>query len=171
MSLSVQGTLTQGTNQQNIISAGNQATFTYIVQNSGPDLANNITLIDNLSSAVTGVPLTFVSASVSSGTCGGGSTNAIVSCSLPSLQAGSTATVTIVVTPNGTATGNSQSFNGGAVQLMAPGNIVLGADIGGSDDGGLQHDASARSPSPSPRPDSPRITRLRWHRIPFTRPA
>ena len=33
--------------------------------------------------------------------------------------------MTIVVTPNGTATGNPQSFNGGAVQLMAPGNIVL----------------------------------------------
>ena len=125
MSLSVQGTLTQGTNQQNIISAGNQATFTYIVQNSGPDLANNITLIDNLSSSVTGVPLTFNSASVSSGTCGGVSTNAIVSCSLPSLQAGSTATVTIVVTPTGSATGNPQTFNGGAVQVMAPGNIVL----------------------------------------------
>ena len=125
MSLSVQGTLTQGTNQQNIISAGNQATFTYVVQNSGPDLANNITLIDNLSPAVTGVPLTFNSASVSSGTCGGASTNAIVSCSLPSLQAGSTATVTIVVTPTGSATGNSQPFNGGAVQVMAPGNIVL----------------------------------------------
>jgi uncharacterized repeat protein (TIGR01451 family) len=125
MSLSIQGTLTQGTNQQNIISAGNQATFSYIVLNSGPDLANNITLIDNLSSSVTGVPLTFVSASVSSGTCGGVSTNAIVSCTLPSLQAGSTATVTIVVTPTGSATGNPQSFNGGAVQLMAPGNIVL----------------------------------------------
>lgn len=125
MSLSVQGTLSQGTNQQNIISAGNQATFTYIVQNSGPDLANNITLIDNLSSSVTGVPLTFNSASVSSGTCGGVSTNAIVSCSLPSLQAGSTATVTIVVTPTGSATGNPQSFNGGTVQVMAGGNIVL----------------------------------------------
>jgi uncharacterized repeat protein (TIGR01451 family) len=125
MSLSIQGTLTQGTNQQNIISAGNQATFSYIVLNSGPDLANNITLIDNLSSSVTGVPLTFVSASVSSGTCGGVSSNAIVSCTLPSLQAGSTATVTIVVTPTGSATGDPQTFNGGAVQLMAPGNIVL----------------------------------------------
>lgn len=125
MSLSVQGTLTQGTNQQNIISAGNQATFTYIVQNSGPDLANNITLIDNLNSSVTGVPLTFNSASVSSGTCGGVSTNSIVSCTLPSLQAGSTATVTIVVTPTGSATGTHQAFNGGAVQVIAPGNIVL----------------------------------------------
>jgi len=124
MSLSVQGTLTQGTNQQNFVSAGNQATFTYIVQNSGPDLANNITLIDNLSSSVTGVPLTFNSASVSSGTCGGVSTNAIVSCSLPSLQAGSTATVTIVVTPTGSATGMPQGFTGGTVQVMAAGNIV-----------------------------------------------
>jgi uncharacterized repeat protein (TIGR01451 family) len=125
MTLTVQGTLTQGTNQQNFVSAGNQATFTYIVQNNGPDLANNITLIDNLNSSVTGVPLTFVSASVSSGTCGGVSTNAIVSCSLPSLQAGSTATVTIVVTPTGSASGDSQFFNGGTVQLMAPGNILL----------------------------------------------
>jgi uncharacterized repeat protein (TIGR01451 family) len=124
VTLSVQGTLTQGTNQHDIISAGNQATFTYIVQNSGPDLATNVTLIDNLSPAVTGVPLTFNSASVSSGTCGGVSSNAIVSCSLPSLQAGSTATVTIVVTPTGSAAGNSQLFNGGTVQATAQGNIV-----------------------------------------------
>lgn len=125
MSLSIQGALTQGTNQQNIISAGNQATFTYTITNNGPDLANNLTVTVNLSSTVTGVPLTFNSATVSSGTCGGASTNAIVSCSVPSLQAGSTATVTIVVTPTGTPTGSSQSFNGGTVQVMAPGNFVV----------------------------------------------
>jgi uncharacterized repeat protein (TIGR01451 family) len=124
VNLSVQGQLTQGTNQQGFISAGNQATFTYTIQNSGPDLANNITVIDNISSAVTGVPVTFNSASVSSGTCGGVSTNSIVSCSLPQLQAGSTATVTIVLTPNGTS-GTQQAFNGGTVQVIAPGNIVL----------------------------------------------
>jgi uncharacterized repeat protein (TIGR01451 family) len=123
VTLKVQGTLTQGTNQQNIISAGNQATFTYIVQNSGPDLATNVTLTDDLSPSATGVPVTFNSASVSSGTCAGGSTNAIVSCSLPSLQAGSTATVTIVVTPTGSSAGTSQLFNGGTVQATAPGNI------------------------------------------------
>ena len=83
VNLSAPGTLTQGTNQQNIVSAGNQATFTYIVQNSGPDLATNVTFIDDLSPAVTGVPLTFNSASVSSGTCGGASTNAIVSSQPP----------------------------------------------------------------------------------------
>lgn len=125
MSLSISGALAQGSNQQSIISAGNQATFTYTITNNGPDLANNVTVLANLSSAVTGVPLTFNSASVSSGTCGGVTTNAIVSCSLPSLQAGATATLTIVVTPTGTPGGSSQIFNGGTVQVLAPGNIVL----------------------------------------------
>jgi uncharacterized repeat protein (TIGR01451 family) len=125
MSLSISGSLMQGTNQQSIISAGNQATFTYTITNNGPDLANNVTVLANMSSAVTGVPLTFNSASISSGTCGGVSTNAIVSCSVPSLQAGSTATLTIVVTPTGTPSGTSQIFNGGTVQVLAPGNIVL----------------------------------------------
>jgi uncharacterized repeat protein (TIGR01451 family) len=122
-SLSISGSLTQGTNQQGFVSAGNQATFTYTIQNAGPDLATNIAITDNLSSIVTGVPLTFNSASVSSGTCGGVSTNSIISCSLPSLQSGSTATLTIVVTPTGTPGGAQQSFNGGAVQVTAPGAI------------------------------------------------
>ena len=29
--------------------AGNQATFTYTMTNNGPDVANNITVLDNLS--------------------------------------------------------------------------------------------------------------------------
>jgi len=124
VSLSLQGTLTLG-NNQTFISAGNQATFTYIVTNNGPDLATNLTLTDNLSSAITGVPVTFVSASTSSGTCGGVSTNSIVSCSLPSLQSGSTATVTIVITPTANSNGNQATFNGGTVQVMSAGNIVL----------------------------------------------
>ena len=124
VSLSLQGTLTLG-NDQTFISAGNQATFTYIVTNNGPDLATNLTLTDNLSSAITGVPVTFVSASTSSGTCGGVSTNSIVSCTLPSLQSGSTATVTIVITPTANSNGNQATFNGGTVQVMSAGNIVL----------------------------------------------
>lgn len=123
-SLSVNGILTLGSNQI-FISAGNQATFTYTVTNLGPDLANNITLTDNLSSTSTGVPLTFVSASTTGGTCGGGSTNSIVSCSIPSLQAGSTATITIVVTPTASSSGGQASFNGGTVQVTGPGNIVF----------------------------------------------
>jgi uncharacterized repeat protein (TIGR01451 family) len=124
VSLSLQGTLTLG-NNQTFISAGNPATFTYIVTNNGPDLATNLTLTDNLSSSITGVPVTFGSASTSSGTCGGVSTNAIVSCTLPSLQSGSTATVTIVITPTANSNGNQATFNGGTVQVMSAGNIVL----------------------------------------------
>lgn len=125
LSLSVSGQLTVGTNQT-FISAGNQATFTYTVTNTGPDLATSITLLDNLSAANTIVPLTFVSASTTAGTCGGGgSTNPIVSCSLPSLQSGSTATVTIVVTPTPNSAGTQAFFNGGSVQVMGPGNIIL----------------------------------------------
>lgn len=120
--LSISGVLSQGTNQR-YISAGNQATFTYTVTNNGPDPAYNITVLDNLSQEVTIVPVTFVSASVSSGTCSGGSTNTSVSCSLPPLQAGSTATVTIVVTP--TSTGGQAGFTGGSVEAIGPGNIVL----------------------------------------------
>ncbi len=122
--LQITGALTLGTNQT-FISAGNQATFTYTVTNSGPDLASNLTLTDNLSPAYTQVKLGFVSASVNAGTCGGGSTGTNVSCSLPPLQAGSIATVTIVVTPTPNSTGSQATFNGGTVQVMGPGNIVL----------------------------------------------
>jgi uncharacterized repeat protein (TIGR01451 family) len=124
LSLSISGVLTLGTNQT-FISAGNQATFTYTVTNNGPDLASNITVTDNLSALFTSVPLTFVSASVSSGTCGGVSTNSSISCSLPPLQSGSTATITIVVTPTPNSAGSQATFNGGTVQAMGPGNIVL----------------------------------------------
>jgi len=123
-SVSITGSLAQGPNQQ-YISAGNQATFTYLVTNNGPDLASGLTLTDNLSSENTGVTLNFVSATVASATCGGGSTNATVSCSLPPLQSGSAATVTIVVTPQPNSGGVAVAFNGGTVQVMGPGNIVL----------------------------------------------
>ena len=124
LSLSIQGVLTVGTSQA-FISAGNPATFTYTVTNNGPDLASNITITANMSQTVTNVAFTNVTASVSSGTCGGASTNPVVSCSLPSLQSGSTATVTITATPTSTSTGGQVLFNGGTVQVMGPGNIVL----------------------------------------------
>jgi uncharacterized repeat protein (TIGR01451 family) len=124
LSLSISGVLTLGTNQT-FVDAGNQATFTYTITNNGPDQASNITVVDDLSSTITGVPLNFVSASASAGTCGGGSTNTGVSCTLPTLQSGATATVTIVVTPVPYTSGIQANFNGGSVQLMGTGNNVL----------------------------------------------
>ncbi|HVN19332.1 MAG TPA: SBBP repeat-containing protein [Dongiaceae bacterium] len=125
VSISIQGALSLGTGQQ-YISAGNPATFTYTVTNNGPDAATGIVVTDNLSSEITGVTLSNVSASISSGTCGsGGSTSTSISCGPISLQSGSTATVTITATPTGTTSGAEQDFNGGAVQAIGPGNIIL----------------------------------------------
>lgn len=126
VSLSISGTLALGTNQT-FISAGNPATFTYIVQNNGPDLASNIVVTNNLAPQYTGgITFTAVSATISSGTCGSGSSSTSISCGPISLPSGSTATVTITATPTISANGSSpQSFNGGTVQAIAPGNIVL----------------------------------------------
>jgi uncharacterized repeat protein (TIGR01451 family) len=127
-SLSINGVLTLGTNQT-FVDAGNQATFTYTVTNNGPDPAPNITILDILNTGSqgtsTGVTMAFVSASASSGTCGGGSSNTNVSCTLPTLQSGATATITIVLTPQPNTTGSEAAFNGGTVQAIGPGNTVL----------------------------------------------
>jgi len=107
------------------ISAGNPATFTYTVTNNGPDPANNIVITDTLSG--TGVALTNVSGSISTGNCtGGGTTGTSLSCGPINLQSGATATVTITATPTPDPNGASpEFFNGGTVQAIAPGNIVL----------------------------------------------
>ncbi len=124
-SLSIAGVLTQGTNQI-YVDAGSQATFTYTITNNGPDLANNITVTDNLAPSATLVTLNLVSASSTSGTCGSASTLASVSCSLPALQPGSTSTMTVVVTPQPSASPSpgGEGFNGGTVQATGPGNIT-----------------------------------------------
>jgi len=126
VSLSIEGVLTVGTNQT-FISAGNPATFTYTITNNGPDLASNITVTANLDPNVTIIPLTNISGSISSGTCGGGGTTSTsISCGPISLQSGSTATLTITASPTANANGSSpEFFNGGTIQALAPGNIVL----------------------------------------------
>jgi len=126
VSLSITGQLTLGTNQT-YVSAGNPATFTYTLTNNGPDLASNIEVIDNLSPAFTGgITFTNVSATISSGTCSAGSSGSGISCGPVSLPSGSTATVTITATPTIPTGGSSpEPFNGGTVQAIAPGNVVL----------------------------------------------
>ncbi len=107
VSLSIQGVLSVGTNQQ-YISAGTPATFTYTVTNNGPDLASNIVVTADLSLSATRVQLTNVSGSLNgAGTCSSqGSTNPSISCGPISLQSGSTATLTITATP----TANERDF-------------------------------------------------------------
>jgi uncharacterized repeat protein (TIGR01451 family) len=122
-SLSITGTLTLGTNQA-YIAAGNQATFTYIVTNNGPDSATGIVVTDDIRPATTILPVAFNSATASSGTCSGGSTSTTVSCTINSLQSGSTATITIVLTPTATSTGDQATFNGGAVVATGANNIT-----------------------------------------------
>ncbi|HUA14680.1 MAG TPA: SBBP repeat-containing protein [Verrucomicrobiae bacterium] len=123
-SLSLTGVLSLGTGQS-FISAGNQATFTYTLTNNGPDLATNITVTDDIRDSTTVIPVSFVSATASSGTCNSsGGTGTSVSCTIPSLQSGSTAIITIVLVPQPTADGSEASFNGGNVSATASNNIT-----------------------------------------------
>ena len=127
VSLSISGQLSLGATQQ-YISAGTPANFTYTVTNNGPDLASNIVVTADLSLTATGVQLSNVTGSLAgAGTCSGsGSTNPSISCGPISLQSGSTATLTITATPTANSSGTSPVFfNGGTIQAMAPGNIVL----------------------------------------------
>jgi uncharacterized repeat protein (TIGR01451 family) len=117
--LGISGVLSLGSGQT-FIGNGQPATFNYTVINNGPDLATNVTVTDNFTPAVTGLPLKLDSASVGSGlgTCSQPSSNTTpMVCNIGSLQAGSTVTISIVLTP--LAAG---SFNGGAVTVSSPNN-------------------------------------------------
>jgi uncharacterized repeat protein (TIGR01451 family) len=103
------------------------ATFTYTVTNGGPDPATGVIVQNNISQSITGIALTFDSATATSGTCSNSvSTSSTVACTIPTLQAGSTATVTFVLTPTATSSGTQpQSFNGGSVEVLGTNNIIL----------------------------------------------
>jgi uncharacterized repeat protein (TIGR01451 family) len=103
-----------------LVSAGNQATFTYTITNNGPDLATGITFTDSL----TGQPVTFNSASATSGSCSQPTANNPVQCSIGALQSGATATVTIVLTPTSSGASGQFSFSAGAV-TVSWGNPLL----------------------------------------------
>jgi len=124
VSLSISGVLALGSNQT-YISAGNPATFTYTITNNGPDLASNFTVTDDINPAITGIPVTFQSASTSSGTCPTTvTTSTTVSCSIQQLNSGATVTVTFVLVPSSNTSGSQATFNGGTVQVTGGGNVV-----------------------------------------------
>jgi hypothetical protein len=90
-----------------LVSAGNQVTITFTVTNEGPDPA----IATSLSGTVpTGV--TINSATAGSGSCSTPANNAVI-CQIPTLQAGSTSPVVLVVTPNsaGSFQATAQVFN------------------------------------------------------------
>jgi uncharacterized repeat protein (TIGR01451 family) len=118
--LTLTGVLTLGVGQT-FVNAGNPATFTYTITNNGPDVATNIAFSDNFSATLTGVPLAFGSASISLGSCPTTATSNSITCGIPTLQAGSTSTVTLSLTP-----GAGGNFNGGTATLFGSNNIVLG---------------------------------------------
>ncbi len=79
----------------NQVPVGTQVSTVYTITNSGPDLATNVVVLGT-------IPLgtTFDSASATSGSCSSTVTTGGVACTISSMQAGSTATVTIVLTAN-----------------------------------------------------------------------
>jgi uncharacterized repeat protein (TIGR01451 family) len=88
-----------------VVLGGNLA-YQFLVNNGGPSPATGVTLTDTLPAGVTLVSATFVTPTVSVGTCTG---TAPVVCSLGNLAVNGTATVTIVVKPPavGTVTNSS----------------------------------------------------------------
>jgi hypothetical protein len=79
------------------VSVGNPVSVTFTITNQGPDLATNITVIGTSLAAFGN------NSSVGSGTCSAPvsiSGNSQVVCNIPTLQAGSTSTVSFVVTPS-----------------------------------------------------------------------
>ena len=77
------------------VAVGVQVSIVYTVTNNGYDLATNVVLLSTVPAGTT-----FNSGSATSGSCSATVTAGSVACTISSLQAGSTATVTIALTPN-----------------------------------------------------------------------
>ncbi len=81
------------------VGVGNQVSFVYTITNSG-DFAGGIIFTDNLP---TSGQATFTSATASPGSCSSASGGAVV-CNIGALNAGATATVTVILTPTAALT-------------------------------------------------------------------
>ncbi len=103
----------------NSVNAGNQIAFNYTITNNG-DTTANVAFTDNLSGGNGSAPVTFVSASVSGGSCASTPTDNKVLCNLGTIKGGGTSTVTINLTPTGGGTvGNSGTLTVGSYSTTA----------------------------------------------------
>ena len=108
----------------NSVNAGNQIAFNYVITNNG-DTTSNVAFADNLSGGNGSAPVTFVSASVSGGSCASTPTDNKVLCNLGTIKGGATSTVTINLTPTGGGTvGNSGTLIVGAFSKTAVAQAV-----------------------------------------------
>jgi len=101
----------------NQVPVGTQVSTVYTITNNGPDLATNVVVLGTIPTGTS-----FDSASATSGSCSSTVTTGGVACTISSLQAGSTATVTIVLTAN-TPGGYTSSASVSSANNIAP---VLG---------------------------------------------
>ncbi len=76
----------------NQVPVGTQVSTAYTITNNGPDLATNVVVLGTIPAG-----MTFDSASATSGSCSATVTSGGVACTISSMQAGATATVTIVL--------------------------------------------------------------------------
>ncbi|HSY65909.1 MAG TPA: SBBP repeat-containing protein [Terriglobales bacterium] len=110
-----------------VVGVGSQVSFAYTVTNSG-EFTNGVTFTDFLPAS----GASFVSATASPGTCGSPTNNTVL-CNIGTLNAGATATVTVIVTPvpptlpGGTVSlGNSASaFVGQSLLATASASVTV----------------------------------------------
>jgi uncharacterized repeat protein (TIGR01451 family) len=110
------------------VGVGNPANFVYSIINNGPDTATTISFSDTLPAA----GATFTSITASPGSCITTPVNSVVTCTLGPLAVGSTATVTLVLTPSvATSLSNTGciSVNGGAQSCSDPSPSVQVTDF------------------------------------------
>ena len=97
-----------------VVGVGNQVSFVYTITNNG-DFTNGVTFTDTISPGTT-----FVSATASPGSCAGAATT-IVGCTIGTMDAGATATVTVILTPVAGLTPSTTSLklpNSAAVSVL-----------------------------------------------------
>jgi len=100
-----------------VVGIGSQVSFAYTITNSG-EFTNGVTFTDFLPAS----GASFISATASPGTCGSPANNTVL-CNIGTLNAGATATVTVIVTPV------APTLPGGTVSLGNSASAYVGQSL------------------------------------------